>query len=435
MSGESGQLAEFSVLGAVLYAPECISKVVAAGLTGEDFQHGANGVIFACMVALWEREAPIDPVTLSEELRTHNLLEEAGGVNGLFDLLSKATTAEYVEHHAGIVLTNSSRRRLAETGAAMASYAATGASPEELADFAQRQIEETMERAKKTKGRPALGQIVRAVFQHIEMMLNDDSHRGISSGFIQFDSMTGNLRPSQFIVVGARPGVGKTSWLLNVALSVASAGHPVGFFSLEMAGDELVRRMLSMKSGLDHMRLLNAKLHENEWPTLVQAASKLTPMPITIEDSPMTLPALRSRIKFMVKEQQVKLICVDYLQLVKNKQRDGGREREVAEVSTTLKELAKEYRVPLIALAQLNRSMENRSVRRPQLSDLRESGSIEQDADFVGFLHRDPAAEVPADREKAEFIAAKNRHGPTGVIPMRFLQHITSYEEDDGVPV
>lgn len=431
--GAYNQQAEMTVLGAILYEPKCLTTVLEKNVRPEDFFYVGNGDIFKAMCDLSERGAPVELGSVFEELRQNDLLQVTGGMEYLSSLVSAATTAEYVGHYAGILVDLASRRTLQMAGAEVAAMAPSSTA-DETAQHWQALVEEALSRGKAAKGRPILKEIVRAVFQQMEKTLKDPAGSGIPSGFVQLDSMMGGLRPSQLIVFGARPGVGKTALALNITLNVASAQHPVGFFSLEMAGDELVRRMLSMRSGLDHMRLLRASLHDDEWHRVIRAATEIAPLPIVIEDLPMTLPVLRQRVRFMCRDQGVRVIVLDYLQLVKNKSRDGAREREVAEVSCALKEMAKEHHVPIIALAQLNRGLENRQSRKPQLSDLRESGSIEQDADFCGFIHRDPAHEVEADRTKTEFIAAKNRHGPTGVIHLRFVPEITSFVEATDAP-
>lgn len=434
MTGTYSEAAEMTVLGAVLLDPQCVSKIQEESVTPEDFYITAHGAIWQAMVSLSDRGGHIDPVLVYEEMRSHATHTEIDGVVYLTNMLAAATTSAYVASHAKIVKDLSCRRAIT-MHAADAVNMAQDSNATETAAVLLEKIESTMAAQRARKGRPEMRSLVRTVFAQIQSQLDSTEARGIPTGFVRFDNMLGNLRPSQFIVIGARPGVGKTSWLLNVTLHVAFAGYPVGFFSLEMAGDELVRRMLAMQSGLDHMRIMRAELSTNqEWEVLIEAAKKLTPLPIVVEDLPMSLGELRRRMRYMVKEQQCKVICIDYLQLVKNKQANAAREREVAEVSTTLKELAKEHRVPIIALAQLNRGMESRQSRKPMLSDLRESGSIEQDADLVAFIHRDPAAEVEADRAKAEFLVAKNRHGPTGTILMHFQPELTSFREDDGVP-
>jgi replicative DNA helicase len=269
------------------------------------------------------------------------------------------------------------------------------------------------------------------------MLDHPDSFSGLPTGLAQLDSMLGCLRPGNLVVVGARPGVGKTGFLLQMARHIAAGlKHPItcGVMSLEMSADELVLRWMAREAALDHMKLLTANMENHEWLRLVNASQSICKWPVVIDDAPMTIGELRSRARFMVREQGVRALFVDYLQLV----RVGGtatertREREVSEVSSALKAIAKELRVPLVAAAQLNRGSARREDRTPKLIDLRESGSIEQDADAIMFLHRDPDAALQADREETKLILAKNRHGPTGVIGLRFHSEQAWFEEDDG---
>lgn len=434
MIGVYSQEAELSVLGAVLLDPSVLSDVTTAGLVASDFSNIANQEVFAAMLLLADRGTPIDPVTVAEELRIVGVKEATGGAAWLFTLIDAVPTAVNAVSHAKILVQLASRRAMALGGQEMIQRAGTD-DIEALGAETEKMVQDAIRRAKGRKGTPSLGELLRAVFANIEAMLDSGGPRGLPTGFPLFDGMIGNLRPGQFIVVGARPGVGKTAWLLNVACSIAATGAPVGVFSLEMPADELVLRMAASQSGVDHMSLLSGHVSDSEWPKLIAGASKIKNLPIVIEDEPVTLAEFRARAKFMVKEQRAKVILLDYVQLIKNKRRDGAREREVAEVSVACKEIAKELRVPIVALAQLNRNSEKRDgdKKRPQLADLRDTGSLEQDADVVAFIHRNPVADVPIDRERAEMVVAKNRHGATGIIPMRFHCKHTTFEE--GAPL
>jgi replicative DNA helicase len=426
--------AERAVLGGILldgtgYAT--VSPLVAA----TDFYHPAHAVIFEAIQSVASRGDPIDVVTLAAELRSRERLNTVGGPQYLGELTDTIPTIAHIEQHGRIVADLAQVRRMIAAAHEITArgYGERGTADQFL-DFAAARVFEIAQKRSKSSLVP-LDQAIQEAFERIETTLQRGARiTGIESGFRDLDTLTAGLHPGQLIIVAARPAMGKTSIVLNItAHSAQTSGKPVLFFSLEMPRVELANRMMCAEARVDQTRLRTNLLTQDDMTALTSAASKLFNLPIYIDDSgDLTLLDLRAKARRKKNEQDLSLIVIDYLQLMKAS-REGmdSREREISEISRGLKALAKELEVPIIALSQLNRSPETRpgKDRRPQLSDLRESGAIEQDADVVMFIYRDEVYNRDSeDKGIAEIIVAKQRNGPTETVRLRFVRELTKFE-------
>jgi replicative DNA helicase len=440
--------AERSVLGAILVQNEAYYRVVEVGLEPRDFYRDAHQKIFETLSYLAGRGEPVDLVTLTSALRDRNWYEVVGGTTGLTSLFEDAFAVSNVAHYARIIRDKALLRRMIDTTAEIAGDAFEGVEDiEAFMDEAERKVFSVSD-VKLTKSFSSM-QSVLVENMHLieELSAKKEIVTGLPSGFHDFDKLTNGLHPGQLIIIAGRPAMGKTSLVLSLAQNAAVAHKAVvAVFSLEMSKEELGFKFLSGLSRIDSKRLKIGRLADRDWPRLAQAADQLSKSKIFIDDSgDLTVMDMRARCRRLQSaEKKVDLIIVDYLQLMKGSKAaskgDGSREREISEISRNLKALAKELKVPIIALSQLNRGLENRQDKRPMLSDLRESGAIEQDADMVGFVYRDEVYNKDSeDRGVAEFIIGKHRAGETGTIRLAWLAEYTLFanlaSDAPGTPV
>ena len=426
--------AEKAVIGGVLLDNSALDTVEAI-VTPPDFYHPSHAVIFESIQALKSRGEPVDVVTLSAELRARERLNTVGGAQYLGELTDTIPTIAHIEQHARIVADLAQVRRMIAAAHEITArgYGDRGAADAFL-DFAAAKVFEIAQKRSKSS-LIELHQAIQEAFERIEKTLERGARiTGTETGFRDLDTLTAGMHPGQLIIIAARPAMGKTSLVLNLTThSAITSQKPVLFFSLEMPRVELANRMMCAEARVDQSRLRSNMLTQDDMTSLTAAASKLFQLPVYIDDSgDLTLLELRAKSRRIKAEKDLSLIVIDYLQLMKAS-RDGmdSREREISEISRGLKALAKELEVPIIALSQLNRSPETRSGKdtRPQLSDLRESGAIEQDADVVMFIYRDEVYNKDTeDRGIAELIIAKQRNGPTDTVRLRFVRELTKFE-------
>jgi replicative DNA helicase len=423
--------AERSVLGSALVDPDSIDRV-REFVSEKDFYIQSHQVIFAAIVELSRRGTPADLVTISDYLKAQNLLESVGGVQYLAALVDGVTSSANVVAYSKIVQEKAMLRQVISAGTQMIEEAYQGGL--ELNEMLDKVERDVFQIAHKTISDSCVHvrEAVKDAFQRIQERFEKRSAiTGFPCGFYGLDRMTSGFQRSDLIILAARPSVGKTAFALNMAVHMAGREQlPVAVFSLEMSKEQLVQRMLCMESRIDGGRLRGGFLHDEDWPRLTHAASVLSEAPIFIDDTPGLSPfEVRAKCRRLSKMHGLSCVIIDYLQLMRVKGRVESREREIAEISMSLKALAKELNIPVIALSQLNRSLESRTDKRPVLSDLRESGSIEQDADIIMMLYRDEVYHPDTDHPGiAEVIVAKHRNGPTGVVKLAFLNEYTRFE-------
>jgi replicative DNA helicase len=431
--------AEESVLGGILLDNAALDRVVEL-IGPDDFYRGAHRKLFRAMLELSEENEPVDMITLGERLRARGELVEVGGAAFLAELTERVPTAANVAHHARIVRNRSVLRGLitAATEIATRGYEASD-NVGDLLDRAEQLIFEISERQ------------VRTSFTHIQNLLVDtvktierlyeqkQAVTGVPTGFADLDRMTAGLQPSDLIIIAGRPSMGKTAFCLNVAEHAAlRADVGVAVFSLEMSKEQLAMRMLCSEARVDLARVRTGHLSEREFPKLAMAAGRLGDAPVYIDDTPaLSILELRAKARRLKRDAAAKLglVIVDYIQLMRSSEGKDSREQEISEISRSLKALAKELKVPVVALSQLNRQVENRSPPIPRLADLRESGAIEQDADVILFLYREEYYNEDTDRRGiAEVHIAKQRNGPTGQVDLTFLREFTRFENREVAP-
>ncbi|HWP34267.1 MAG TPA: replicative DNA helicase [Thermodesulfobacteriota bacterium] len=423
--------AERAVLGGLLLDAEALPRVREL-LAPADFYRAAHRLVYEAMVHLFERNEPVDLVSLVRHLESSGALEAAGGAPYLAGLAGGVPTAANVIHYARIVKEKATVRRLIETATDIAAraYAYEGEVEPFLREAEQAifKISEDRIRATFLSARDA----VRSAFRHIERLYERrELVTGVPTGFVDFDRLTAGLQASDLVIIAGRPAMGKTALALNIARYAAvEAGVPVAIFSLEMSKEQIAFRLLGTEARIEFGRLRSGRLARDEWPRLTRAAGVLARAPIYVDDTPaLSVTELRAKARRLKGEQKLGLIVVDYLQLLRGRPDVERREQEISEISRSLKALAKELAVPVVALSQLNRQVEARGDRRPQLADLRESGAIEQDADLIAFVYRDEIyhPDTP-DKGIAEIIIGKQRNGPTGVVRLAFLDRFTAFE-------
>ncbi len=429
---------ESQVLGAMLLEREAIPKVIEV-LDEDAFHADYHRKIYQAILGLFERSEPVDTITLSEELRRRGHLEIVGGANYLVELTMKVTSAANVEYHAKIVLEKALMRGLIATSATIANRAYNPTEDAfELLDDAERSIFSISEK----RMRRSFASMHKAVHDTIEMLESIHGRHGgvtgVPTGFRDLDTLTGGWQDSDLIIVAGRPSSGKTAFALSVARNAALHSErptPVGFFSLEMATRQLVMRLLCAEAKVDAHLVRTGRLPEDDWKRLSIAAGRLTNASIFIDDTAsLGILELRAKARRLKAERNIGLLVVDYLQLMQGPAKAESREREISAISRSLKALAKELGIPVMALSQLSRAVESRSDKRPILSDLRESGAIEQDADVVAFVHRpemyvDPNSEEGRDVQGlADLIVGKQRNGPTGEIRLAFIHKYARFE-------
>lgn len=425
--------AEQCVLGAVLLEKEALPKALEI-LRPDDFYRETHRQIFMAMIELFEKNEPPDIITITELLRRKNKLDESGGVSYLVDLSEKMPTAANIEYYAKIVRQKAILRSLIHSATEIAAKAASAKEEvEDILDFSEKTIFSIAENQIKPSFHP-LKAILKTTFKDIERLYEKKQLvTGVPSGFFDLDAMTSGFQPADLIIVAGRPSMGKTAFCLNIAQhAAAEAKVPTAIFSLEMSKEQLALRMLCSEARVDNHRLRSGFIAENEWAKLAMAAGKLAETNIFIDDTPgNTVFEMRAKARRLKAEYGLGLIIVDYLQLMSgSRNRTESREQEISEISRSLKALAKELNLPVIALSQLNRRVEDRVDKRPHMADLRESGAIEQDADVILFIYREEVYHPDSDdaKGKAEVIIGKQRNGPIGDVKLAFRSEYTRFE-------
>jgi len=426
--------AEQSVLGGVLIENEAVHKVMEI-LTAEDFYRDAHRKIYDALMDLAERDEPADLITLTNELRKKEHLDSVGGASYVTSLIDSVVTAANIEYYAKIVKEKAILRKLIDTSTEIITHSYEDRSDvESLLDEAERAIFEISENRIKPSFYP-IRDIVKQSFKTIERLYEKkELVTGVPSGYRELDQRTAGFQPSDLIIVAGRPSMGKTAFCLNVAQYAAIEKRTsVGIFSLEMSKEQIVIRMLCSEAQVEGTRLRTGFLSESDWPRLTLAAGTLSDAPIFIDDAAaLSVLELRAKARRLNAEHGLGMIMIDYLQLMRGRAKVESRQQEISEISRSLKALAKELNVPVIAVSQLSRRTEERQGMRPQLSDLRESGAIEQDADVILFIYRDEVynrSEDNPNRGKAEIIIGKQRNGPTGKIELAYLDKFTTFKE------
>jgi replicative DNA helicase len=427
---------EASVLGAMMIEKEAVSKALEM-LAPESFYVKAHRLIYEAMLSLEESGEPIDTVTLYEELKKRGDLEEVGGAVYLSKLSQNIPSAANIEYHAKIILEKQILRGLISSAHQIAKSAYEGSSDAfEILDEAERKIFEITE-SHLSKSYQGMDRAVRDAMEYIETIHSTTHQRfSVPTGFYELDEILGGLQKSDLIILAARPSIGKTALALSIARN-AAIDHkvPVGIFSLEMATMQLIIRMICAEARINAHLVRTGKLPHSEGPKLSKTVHKLTDAPIFVDDTPaQTVLEIRAKARRLKAEKGIGLIIIDYLQLMTGPASAESREREISHISRSLKSLAKELNIPVMALAQLNRAVEARSDKRPMLADLRESGSIEQDADVVMFLNRPEMYGMEKDingdswEGVAEVIVGKQRNGPTGSVKLAFVKEYARFE-------
>ncbi|MDG1687935.1 MAG: replicative DNA helicase [Gammaproteobacteria bacterium] len=441
--------AEQSVLGGLLLDNESWEKT-ADFLVEHDFYRRDHQLIFRGIAALFEQSQPVDVITLAEYHDTRGELEQVGELAYLGMLSRNTPSSANIVAYASIVRERSILRQLITVGTTISNTAFNpeGRTSEEMLDLVEGQVFEIAEKgAKRAGGFVQVKEVLSKVVDRIDTLFEQDSAiTGLSTGFADFDEQTSGLQAADLVVVAGRPSMGKTTFAMNLAENAAiKSKEPVAVFSMEMPSDALAMRMLSSLGQIDQHRLRTGKLNDDDWPRLTSAIALLNEAPLFIDDTPaLTVTELRARARRLKREHGLSMIVIDYIQLM---QGSGGgsnenRATEVSEISRSLKALAKELEVPVIALSQLNRSLEQRPNKRPIMSDLRESGAIEQDADLIVFIYRDEVYnEDSPEKGKAEIIIGKQRNGPIGTVALTFQGKYTRFVnfafndyDDYGVP-
>ncbi len=422
--------AEESLLGAMLLSRDAIVEAVQL-CAAEDFYKPAHGHVFEAITSLYGRGEPADPVTVADELRRAGVFEGIGGMATLVSLQANTPATSNANRYAAIIEEHALLRRLIGVAGEIAELgyevpedvgAAVDRAESMVFEVAQRRVTDTMA--------PLRDLLERSLDRLEALFERGEAITGVPTGYTDLDEQLAGLQPSNLVIVGARPAMGKTSFALGLAAHAAiDAGVPVLVFSLEMSHQELTQRLLSAEARVDATRLRNGRLQDSDWPKISHAIGRLGEAPMYIDDNPnLTIMDIRAKARRLKSRSGLGLVVVDYLQLMTGRARAENRQVEVSEISRGLKILARELQVPVVALSQLSRNLEMRADKRPVLADLRESGSLEQDADVVIFLYRDEVYHSDSpDRGVADVIISKHRNGPTGVTQLAFLDHYTRF--------
>ena len=423
--------AEQSIIGAILIDNEALPK--ALEIIGiDDFYKTSHRKIFRSMVELFDRNEPIDLITLTDYMKRSDELDAVGGVSYLSSLVNMVPTAANIKYHSKIVREKGLLRSLLRSATEIASKVyEDNLEAEEMVDYAEKSIFDISDKRVKASF-ITLKELIKSSFEMIEHLYDKkEAITGVPSGFRDLDELTTGFQKGDLIVVGGRPSMGKTSFTLNIAQHVGlESREPVAIFSLEMAKEQLAFRMLCSEAMVNSNSIRKGFIKKEDWHKLTGAASKLTGAPIFIDDSSgITVLELRAKARRLKMEHGLSLVIVDYLQLMRGKGSFERREQEISDISRSLKALAKELSIPVIAVSQLNRSVEQRRPPTPMLADLRESGAIEQDADVILFLYRDEVynKDTPANKGEAEVIVAKQRNGPIGKVNLTFNSSCTRF--------
>ncbi|WP_027174768.1 replicative DNA helicase [Desulfovibrio aminophilus] len=430
--------AEQAVLGGVFLKNSLFNSLV--DLVGpDDFYSPAHAAIFQCFIDLYNLNRPIDLVTVTDALKQSGELDQVGGPVYLAELADSPVSAANALFHARIVRDKSILRRLIDVSSEIISECYEARDVDALLDASEKQIFEIAE-AKAQSPYMASKDLVHKVFDQLEQRYeNKSAVTGIPTTYVRFDEMTSGLQNSDLIIVAGRPSMGKTAFALNLALRAAVKSEvPTAVFSLEMSMEQLMTRLLACQGMVELSRLRSGFIEDADWAKLQDAADTLGKAPIFIDDTPaLSTLELRARCRRLKAEHKLGLVVIDYLQLMRSSRDIDSREQEISDISRNLKALAKELNIPVIALSQLNRKVEERTNKRPMLSDLRESGAIEQDADVIVFLYRDEFYNKKDDNPKAgvaEIIIGKQRNGPVGEVELAFLKKYTAFENLSATP-
>lgn len=422
--------AEQAVLGALLLDPEAVHHVPST-LRPDDFYHQGHRLIFEAALSLAEQGQPVDLVTVTGQLRQQGALEKAGGAAYIASLLDLVPTAANIEHYSRMVEEKSLLRTLIMAAARIAEMGYEGGEDaSRLLEQAERMILEVGAR-RAAGGFASLREILLAVWSFVEQAYaSKGGISGLPTGFIDLDRLCCGLQPADLVILAARPSMGKTSLALSVAYQVAVKQRlPVAVFSLEMSKEQLVQRLLCAEARVDQYRLRTGNLREEDWERLSDAMANLSEVPLYIDDTVAgSVREMRAKARRLQAERGLSLVVIDYIQLMQSGTRAENRQQEISQISRGLKSLAKELNVPVLALSQLSRAVEARQDKRPQMSDLRESGALEQDADIVMFIYRDEYYNPESDKKGvAEIIIAKQRNGPVGTVELGFMKEFTRF--------
>jgi len=425
--------AEESLLGGILIDPEAMNKM-ADMVSAEDFYKGAHAVIYDIMLGLYEKNDPIDIVTVASAAKDKGIIDRIGGVTYLNRLVDNMPSAANIAAYAKLVREKALLRNLMNAATEIVEQGYESEAVDNYIDNAERMIFQVSEKKFRASFLPVKSVVMDSVKTIERLYEKKQSITGVATGFADLDRLTSGLQPTDLIVVAGRPSMGKTALAMNIAQYVATmkeGAAPVGIFSMEMSKEQLVTRLLSSEAEIEHTKLRTGTLSSAEWPKLAYAAGKLSEALIFIDDSPaMTVLDLRARARRLKKEHGLELLVIDYLQLMRGvKSSIERREQEISEISRFLKALAKELHIPVVAISQLNRMLEQREDKRPKLSDLRESGAIEQDADVIMFIYRDEVYNKDKENNKgiAEIIIGKQRNGPTGTVELQFESRFATF--------
>ena len=417
--------AEQSVIGSMIMDREAI---VAASemISGDDFYNKQYGVLFETMRELNDGGSPVDLVTLQDRLKTKDVPPEVSSLEFIRELLTASLTSANIKYYAGIVGEKSTLRSLIRLNEEIANTCYAGKeSLESILEDTEKRVFQLVQKGHKADNYVPIRQVVMNAMDKIEMAArNRGSVTGIPTGFLDLDYRTAGLQPSDLVLIAARPSMGKTAFMLNLARNVAfKRDLPMAIFSLEMSKEQLINRMFSMESNVDSQKLRTGQLDDQDWERLIESAGVIGKSGLIIDDTPgISITELRSKCRKYKLEHGLSIVMIDYLQLMTGSGRTDSRQQEISDISRSLKALARELSVPVIALSQLSRAVEQRPDHRPMLSDLRESGAIEQDADVVMFLYRDDYYNHDSEKKGiTEIIIAKQRNGPIGTIELAWL--------------
>ena len=432
--------AESSVLSAMMISAEALQECL-IGLTPDDFFHPSNRIVFVAMREMFDKNRPVDAISLADQLRTQGDIERIGGRSFLLGLGNNSLALVGWRRYIEMLHRDTTLRKMIQASAQITALAFDA--PEdtkEVVDRAEKLLLDVTNRDVR-QSEQSLEEIMGELYEELEeQSMAGEKTLGVQTGFPKIDECLLGLRPGQMIVLGARPGVGKTSFALNLATNAAYHGASVAFFSLEMSKAEIAQRLLAAEARIGLQEIRSARIRDDQWPQILEAVNQLSQLDIVIDDTPgTTVTEVRAKARRMLRGKKLGIVVLDYLQLVSPPQgghRADSRATEVGEMSRGIKIMAKDLGVPVVALSQLNRTVENRTGKRPQLSDLRESGSIEQDADIVCFLDRSMNEEEAAREDRpavgeTTFIIAKNRSGSLADVPLTFLASSTKFVEID----
>jgi len=423
---------EQSILGSVLLDKDAMITV-SETIRPDDFYKEAHKIMYECMIKLSNKGEPIDLITLTEELRKQGHLDDVGGISYITSLSTIVPTTSNVKYYADIVKEKSVLRKLIKASNDIINLGYDGSTKiEDVLDRAEKKIFD-ISQEKTSDDFKSINSVLMDAYDMIEYLYtNKTEMTGITTGFTDLNKKMNGLQRTDLILIAARPAMGKTAFSLNLVQNAALKGDAsVAVFSLEMSKDQLVQRMLSSQSNVELKKLKTGKLAENDWPRIIDAMAVLSNAKIHIDDTPgIKISELRSKCRKLKIEQGLDLILIDYLQLMEGEGNNESRQQEISKISRSLKIIAKELNCPVVALSQLSRAPEQRADHRPMLSDLRESGAIEQDADIVMFLYRDEYYHPDSDRKNiGEVIIAKNRHGETGAVELVWLGEVQKFAD------